>query len=237
MSEGLIEVADSDTVATVIADGERQLRSIGVIAGSYHLTPAFRSQVGRHTIVAHFGYAPEIVARYLDPAMFESDPVPDYVMRVGRTMTWRQAIAAQSLTAEQRAFVDTSVAAGLIEGVAVPLFGPNGRDSYSSFAFGREMSTDDAEVVTRVIEIAQFQHRKVCWLIERDYKPHVAISKREQEVLYWMARGKSNGDVATILGIAPGTVDTFVRRLYAKLDVNDRISAVIEAMSRGLVKL
>jgi DNA-binding CsgD family transcriptional regulator len=237
LADGLIEVGDTDTVRSVINDGEAALRALGVVAGSYHLTPAFHSQVGKRTVVAHFGYEPDIVARYLDPVIFESDPIPDYVMRAGRTMTWKQAIGAQTLSPEQLDFVRTFIGRRMIDGVAVPLFGPNGRDSYSSFTFGREMGADDQPLVTRVIEIAQFQHRKVCWLIERDHKPQLVISKREQEVLYWMARGKSNGDIATILGISSGTVDTFIRRLYAKLDVNDRIAAIFAGMSRGLVKL
>ena len=52
-----------------------------------------------------------------------------------------------------------------------------------------------------------------------------------------MARGKSNPDIATILGISAETVDTYVRRLYPKLGVHDRVTAVAEGIARGLVLL
>ena len=237
MDGDLIHVASDDTVAAAIGDGEAQLRAIGVIAGAYFLTPAFHSQVGRRTVVAHFGFPRAITDTYLHPDNFENDPTPDYVMRIGRTLTWKQAILREDMSDIQRTFVNQLRKAGLIDGIAMPLYGPNGRDSYSAFMFERALGPEDEDLVKRVFEITQFQHRKICLLIERDFKTPITISKREGEVLFWMARGKSNADVAIILGISTGTVDTFVRRLYAKLGVNDRIAAVLAGMSRGLLKL
>ena len=52
-----------------------------------------------------------------------------------------------------------------------------------------------------------------------------------------MARGKSNGVIAEILGISDHTVDTLVRRVFAKLGVGDRISAAIKGIGAGLVTL
>ena len=92
MRPGLIHIAASDTVSLTLGALERDMRAIGVIAGAYFLTPAFHSQVGKRTIVKHFGFSAAISAQYLDPENFEHDPTPDYVMRIGRTMTWKQAI-------------------------------------------------------------------------------------------------------------------------------------------------
>jgi DNA-binding CsgD family transcriptional regulator len=235
--EGLIHLAASDTVALTLGALEHDMRAIGVIAGAYFLTPAFHSQVGKRTIVKHFGFAEAVMASYLDPANFEHDPTPDYVMRTGRTMSWKQAIDRDDMTAVQRATVDRLREIGLVDGVSVPLYGPNGRDSYSAFLFDRALGPEDETLVKRMAYTARQHHHRICLLIERDYKTPVAISKRESEVLYWMARGKSNADIAAILGISPGTIDTFVRRIYAKFDVHDRISAILEGMSRGLLKL
>jgi LuxR family transcriptional regulator/LuxR family quorum-sensing system transcriptional regulator CciR len=62
-----------------------------------------------------------------------------------------------------------------------------------------------------------------------------ALSAREREVLRWVALGKSNGDIAEILGISPHTVDTLVRRLFQKLGVSNRVSAALRAVGAGLV--
>ncbi len=237
MQPGLIQIAASETVASTLREMERELREMGVVAGAYFLTPAFHSQVGKRTIVKYFGFSDAAMSAYLDPENFENDPTPDYVMRIGRTMTWKQAIDRDDMTPVQRATVERLREAGLMAGLSVPLYGPNGRDSYCALLFDRVLGEQDEALLTSLVQKARFQHHKICLLVERDYKKPVAISKRESEVLYWMARGKSNNDVAAIMGITPGTIDTYVRRIYAKFNVHDRISAILAGMSRGLLKL
>ncbi|MFH5228825.1 response regulator [Antrihabitans spumae] len=63
-----------------------------------------------------------------------------------------------------------------------------------------------------------------------------SLSKREREVLGMIARGHSIPAIAGELFLAPSTVKTHVQRLYEKLGVGDRASAVAEAMRRGLLE-
>lgn len=62
------------------------------------------------------------------------------------------------------------------------------------------------------------------------------LSPREREVLEFIASGTSIPDMGRALFLAPSTVKTHVQRLYDKLGVNDRGSAVAEAMRRGLLE-
>ncbi|GFE64177.1 response regulator transcription factor [Litoreibacter roseus] len=61
------------------------------------------------------------------------------------------------------------------------------------------------------------------------------LSRRETEVLLWIARGKSNQDISTILSISPHTVDTFCRRLMQKFDATSRTTAAVRAAQWGLL--
>jgi two-component system, NarL family, nitrate/nitrite response regulator NarL len=61
------------------------------------------------------------------------------------------------------------------------------------------------------------------------------LSAREREVLNLIARGQSIPSIAGELYVAPSTVKTHVQRLYEKLGVSDRASAVAEAMRQGLL--
>ncbi|GAA0527575.1 response regulator transcription factor [Paractinoplanes ferrugineus] len=61
------------------------------------------------------------------------------------------------------------------------------------------------------------------------------LSERELEVLRLVAAGHTNRDAARKLFITEATVKTHLINIYAKLEVNDRASAVAEGYNRGLL--
>ncbi len=230
-------VSEGYSVSSQLNELSRQLMAKGVKALTYHITPPFYSQVSQRSSVFHFGYPEQIMAIYLDPEILESDPIPDHVMAAGHMMTWQQAVAGQKLTAKHRAYVEKAISLGFVDGVAVPLFGPNSRNSYFSMNFGRHMAEKDESTIAPLISIAESCHRRICTIINQSGDGEPPLSERESQVLYWISRGKSNSDMAIILDISQATVDSYIRRLFKKLHVNDRISAVIVGLSNSLIKL
>jgi DNA-binding CsgD family transcriptional regulator len=57
----------------------------------------------------------------------------------------------------------------------------------------------------------------------------LGLSPRECEILELLASGQSNKELARTLGISPNTVKTHIARVFEKLDVQKRVSAIEKA--------
>jgi DNA-binding NarL/FixJ family response regulator len=61
------------------------------------------------------------------------------------------------------------------------------------------------------------------------------LSDREKEILLLMTTGLIKKEIADKLTLSIHTVDTYLRRIYEKLEVNTRTGAVAKALKEGLV--
>lgn len=60
-------------------------------------------------------------------------------------------------------------------------------------------------------------------------KPDEVLSKRESEVLGYVARGYSDKEVADALGLTPATIRSYLKNIYSKLHVHSRTQAIMKA--------
>jgi DNA-binding CsgD family transcriptional regulator len=62
---------------------------------------------------------------------------------------------------------------------------------------------------------------------------HHGLTDRETEVLAWVAQGKTNYEVAKILGGSPRTVQKHLEHIFQKLGVETRTAAAVWALHRN----
>lgn len=58
-----------------------------------------------------------------------------------------------------------------------------------------------------------------------EFSRDLGLTSREGEVLSWLSKGKTNRDIAQILGLSPRTVDKHLEQIYSKLGVENRTAA------------
>jgi DNA-binding NarL/FixJ family response regulator len=69
-----------------------------------------------------------------------------------------------------------------------------------------------------------------------EFSRELGLTTREGEVLSWLSKGKTNRDIAQILGLSPRTVDKHLEQIYSKLGVENRTAAAAIAVRTGNLK-
>lgn len=67
-------------------------------------------------------------------------------------------------------------------------------------------------------------------------RPRDELTARERSVVEFIARGRSNKEIARELGVAPETIKTHLKRIFQKLSAESRAQAVVRAQSLGMLK-
>lgn len=179
---------------------------------------------------------PDFAKAYLENDCSEVDPVLEQARREARPFHWYDVDKLMYLNAAQKHYMSELKAAGFRGGLAVPVFGPLGSIAY----FGLASTTDDLRLSqSRELEL-QFAclqtHNRYFQLSNiNDNRPSRPLSPREKEVLSLAAGGLSNNYIADRLEISENTVDTMMRRVFAKLGVHNRISAVLSGIGSGAI--
>lgn len=188
-----------------------------------------------------WGVLPTFPDDWLDryeAGLWEADPVRSMAAFLPAPFRWRDIEERHNLSPEEKAFKAEIVHHGVpLDGLIVPVFGYGNRNGYVAFARPDGGLDLPAVQLAEYRVVCQYLHQRSCELVPPEETSSAPLSKREKEVLRWVARGKSNSVIAEILGVSANTVDTHLRRIYHKLNVCDRVSAALAGISKGMITL
>ncbi|HSV29070.1 MAG TPA: LuxR family transcriptional regulator [Candidatus Omnitrophota bacterium] len=184
------------------------------------------------------------VERYTSQNYLQDDPLIDDLPDRRLPFLWSDVQKSKELTTRQKQMFVEAREYGLLNGLAVPIHGKNGEFATVSFVPGGNESEANATIAI---------YRHLLHLLALYYHDHAArilldkamssprqkslLSPREKEVLQWTARGKSNWEISTVLGISEKSVEFHLDSARRKLQVYNRTHAVVKAIMLGMIRI
>lgn len=116
---------------------------------------------------------------------------------------------------------------GSVAGLVVPMKGPPGQINLFSLVSSdnRDIGNQHATIAAAASEVAQMRILALgaaSWSSSEDWKRINGLSGTQKQVAKWVSHGKTNPEIATILGLKRRTVDYHVAEILTKLDVTSR---------------
>ncbi|MBX4958971.1 helix-turn-helix transcriptional regulator [Rhizobium lentis] len=170
------------------------------------------------------------------------DPRVRYLAHAQRPFRWRESMAAFHGDAHRRRMEQMMVDAfghGLEDGYLFPIHGRNG--ILGSLSLGGK------PIELSPVEIALFEAvaRKAFWrlldltgkaeTLETMLPTETPLTRREMEILHYLAEGMTSMEISRMLKISNHTVDWYMNSLQAKLKAKNRQQAVALAFRHGLI--
>lgn len=119
-----------------------------------------------------------------------------------------------------------------IHGLQVPIFGPPGLAGAMTFGGERIDSSIAARLALTLAGAAALRAAKRLARLGHADGPR-SLSRREREVMRWIASGRKQSDAALLLGLSERTVENHLRRIRKRLGASSTAQAVLIAVQAG----
>lgn len=182
-----------------------------------------------------FGYFDYDWYRFYDQfQLFLEDPAARFLNETSRPFTWSWVTDNLDLTNGEKFVMNEPRNFGLSEGLVVPMHGPYGALGLVTAA-GKHFNPCRRETLAIQIVFTRAYHRSLVLTQLFEKQQPLRLTKRQRECLTWLQQGKSNQDVAAILGISAETVKEHIEGAKKSLGVKSRIEAILRARQANLI--
>ncbi|MFT4073903.1 MAG: LuxR family transcriptional regulator [Asticcacaulis sp.] len=165
------------------------------------------------------------------------DPVMQALRMQTGSLDWEAHEAHSNYRPLQTRLYNVAREGGLNHGVSTPIWGRNGLMASLGLAASEKHDATHADLDMIGALTAQFylSYKRLNARPASPCTPPAGITPKEAEILSWVAAGKTDAEIATILGISRNTVDTHMRHVFAKLETHSRVTAVVKAIAEGII--
>lgn len=237
--DNLKDIDDVDGCKRLLAE---TIQPLGIEYFAYHLVNVAGLPGPLPYVITT--YPQSWVQHYVASGYLRDDPLVAELPNRRLPFLWSDIAAGQELTAKQRTIFAEAREHGLVNGLTVPVHAKNGEFATLTFVPGGSENDVQATIIyyrhlLHLLALYYHDHA-VRILIESAMTPprqKALLSPREKEVLLWTARGKSNLDISTILGISEKGVEFHVNSAKRKLQVFNRTHAVVKAIMLNMIRV
>ncbi len=226
------EACDERAIERVLLDVTRPLGIFLIGGGVVPLPEASAREIRKRTLLQCF--PDEWAERYNRCGYIFRDPIVERLQRDRAPFTWKDAYSS-SAHADNVALIDGEAREfGLRGGFVVPIALLDG--ALAAISFGgadNAFSPDDQSVLGFVANyaIGAVLQRRCSSRRSRD-----VLSPREHDCMLWAAEGKTDWEIATILGISKPTVTKHILSAREKLGAVTKAHAIVLALRQGIIR-
>ncbi|BCM21052.1 LuxR family transcriptional regulator [Mesorhizobium sp. J8] len=181
------------------------------------------------------GWPSEWYLRYMSEDYFSHDPCVAQCRHSPKPFLWDELPPAK-LSARAKLVMDEAADFGMGQGLCVPVHVPLAGPGVVTAAGDRiEIAPSDVPFIET---LCVHTFRRLSGLEQSGQAVDAApLTPRERELLEWSAEGKSNEDIACILGVTRNTVESHQRNIRGKLDAANVSHAIVKALRRQEIQI
>ena len=176
---------------------------------------------------------------YIGNRLYDHDPIARWVERNCQARLWSQILEGHEFTPQSKRVMSDAQDFGLKEGFIIPLWGTAGLRTCASLAGEHLELPPRSQDALHMVSLSAHEAAERVFQPEEETftegKP--VLTRREQEILRWVAQGKTDGEIATICNISANTAYNHVKSAAEKLDAVNRTHAVAKALVHGEINL
>ena len=182
-------------------------------------------------------YPPDWVDYFDDQKLGPSDPVhrASHLTNVG--FAWSRLPRLIALTARDKEVLELARVRGIGDGFTVPAHVPGEANGSCSFALRPgEALAEELFPMAQLAGAFAFEAARRIWRV-RAGPPHVRprLTDRQRDCLLWAARGKTDWEIARILGISHETVIQYLKRARDRYGAGKRTELAVQALFEGTI--
>jgi DNA-binding CsgD family transcriptional regulator len=223
---------DHDT-ASRVEDFRTTLRAMGFHAGACSAWAG----VGKNRRHRFFfvDWPADWLELYDQNGWVEHDLLPIEARRRVVPFLWSD-LDKSRLSAGQRELIDAGLAYGWRDAFAVPVHGPGSLQGLTTMATRTSLALSASDrAVLEVMARTIWERCRASADFGMSPAEPVRLSPREVECLQWAAAGKSDRDIAKLMGIKPATAHFHVEQAKRRLKAKSRVEAVAIGVLHGLL--